>query len=143
MSVGGRGPTLFLFVLLCQFSITDVAIDTILLLLIFLLLLIDCSDKGDLDQDVVVDTILLLLLILNKLDRKGTYTVAHCQGFLTCVIISSGYRIQETGNLIYRFCQLLHGKGTSVLSRTSESEIQCPGDNNVAIQAAVQTAFHH
>ena len=73
MSVGGQGPTLFLFVLLSQFSITDVAIDTILLLLIFLLLLIDCSDKGDLDQDVVVDTILLLLLILNKLDRKGTY----------------------------------------------------------------------
>ena len=78
-----------------------------------------------------------MILTVDKVDKR--YLSTRCQGFLTCVIISFGYRIQETGNQIYR-----HSKGTSVLSRTSESEIQCPGDNNVAIHwRAVQTAFHH
>ena len=132
MSVGGRGPTLFLFVLLCQCPITDVDIILLLLpmLLLSLLLLIESSDKrgsrtvtwcpsllfifGKCSQLKEEEIIILVtwnwkatfLLSINsmtqtdgkvkKLDRWGI--AAHCQGFLTCVIISSGYRIQETGN---------------------------------------------
>ena len=110
MSVGGRGPTLFLFALLCQCSITNVDIIVLLLPMLLSLLFIfgKCSQLKEEEIIILVTwnwkaTFLLSINSMTqtdgkvkKLDRWGI--AAHCQGFLTCVIISSGYRIQETGN---------------------------------------------